>query len=61
MDDATAIDEAASVFISPRCRVENFFRMKDSAGDAGVGVVGRDSPCGRTMRQDSRNKQTDKR
>ena len=36
MDDATAIVEAAKVFTSPRCRVENFFRMKDSSGDVGV-------------------------
>lgn len=52
MDDATAIDEAASIFISLRCRVESFFWMKDSAGDVGVvvvGVVERDFPCERTM------------
>jgi len=35
MDDATAIDEAANVFTSPRCEVESF-RMKDSTGDVGV-------------------------
>jgi len=35
-----AIEEAASAFTSPRCRVESFFRMKDeSAGDVGVGAV----------------------
>jgi hypothetical protein len=61
MDDAIAIDEAANDFISPRCRVENFFRMKDSAGDVGVGVVERDTPCGKTIGQDSEDKQIDKR
>jgi len=44
MDDTRAIAEAAKVFTSPRCRVENFFRMKDSSGDVGVdtgvGVTG---------------------
>ena len=56
MDDATAIDEAASVLISPWCRVENFLRMKDSVGDVGVdvgvavvGVVELDFPRERTM------------
>ena len=51
MDDAIAIDETASAFTSPRCRVESFFRMKVSARDvevdAGVavaGVVERDFP-----------------
>jgi len=38
MDDATAIDEAASAFTSPRCRMESFFWMKDSTGDAGADV-----------------------
>jgi len=53
MDDATAIDEAASTFMSPRCRVESFFRMKDSVRyvgvDVGVAVIGvaeRDFPDG---------------
>jgi len=56
MDDATVNDEAASAFISPRCRVESLFWMKDSVGDVGVdvgvavGVVGvdveRDFPNG---------------
>ena len=53
MDDATAIDEAANVFRSPRCRVENFFRMKDSSEavgvDVGVGVLERDFPRERNM------------
>lgn len=40
MDDATVIDEAASAFTS-RCGVENLFRMKDSSGDVGVGVLER--------------------
>ena len=55
MDDARAIDEAASVLTSPRRRAENFFRMKDSAGDVGadVGVaVERDFSGGWTMGQD---------
>jgi len=38
MDDATAIDEAASALTSPQCRVESFLRMKDSAGDVGVDI-----------------------
>jgi len=53
MDDATAIDDAASAFTSPRCRVESFFRIKDSAEDVGAGVgdavlaaVKRDFPRG---------------
>jgi hypothetical protein len=37
MDDATAIDEAASALTSPRRRVETL-RMKDSAGNVGVGI-----------------------
>ena len=56
MDDATAIDETASVFTSPGCRVENFFRMKDSSGDvedgvgvAVAGVLGRDFPRERNI------------
>ena len=56
MDDATAIDEAASAFTSPGCRVESLFRMKDSVGDVEadvgfpvVGVVERDFPRGRTI------------
>ena len=36
IDDAMTIDEAASAFTS-RCGVENFFRMKESPGDVGVG------------------------
>lgn len=45
MDDAMTIDETASALMSPQCTVESFFRMKDSAGDVGVGggvVVGCD-------------------
>ena len=38
MDVATAIDEAASAFMSLRCRVESLFRMKDSVGDVGIDV-----------------------
>ena len=56
MDDATAIDETASVFTSPGYRAENCFRMKDSSGDAvdnvGVSVAGavaRDFPRKRNM------------
>ena len=30
------IDEATDVFISPRCKVESFFWMKDSTGNVGV-------------------------
>ena len=59
MDDAMAIDEAASVFTSPRCKVESFFRMKDLAGDVGVdvgvvvaGVVERDFSRKRSMEYD---------
>jgi len=46
MDDATAIDETASVFTSPRRRAGNFFWRKGSPGcvgvdiDVGVGVSG---------------------
>ena len=53
MDDATAIDEAASTLTSPRSRVESFFQMKDSDGDVALGVgvalvgaVKRDFPRG---------------
>jgi len=56
MDDATAIEEAARTFGSPRCRVESLFWMKDSVGDVGVdvgvaifGVVERDFPDGRAI------------
>jgi len=56
MDDATAIDEAASVFTSPRCKVESFFRMRDSTGDVGVNagvavadIVERDFSCEQFM------------
>ena len=38
MDDAMAIDEAASALMSPQCRVESLFRMKDSTVAVGVGV-----------------------
>ena len=50
IEDATATVDAARVLTSPRCRVENFFQMKDSSGDvgvdvgAGVGVLERDFP-----------------
>jgi len=52
MDDATAIDEAANAFTSPRRGVESLFQMRDSAGDVGidggvavVGVAERDFLC----------------
>jgi len=56
MDDATATDETASVFRSPRRRVEYFFWMNDSSGGGGVGVgigvagvLERDFPRKRSM------------
>lgn len=64
MDDATAIDEAASVLTSPRWREENLFRMKDSSGDVGVGVDGaleRNVPRERSMGWGKGGKQSDMR
>ena len=68
MDDATAIDETARVFMSLGRRVENFFRMKDSSEDvvddvgvAGGGVPERDFPRERNMGRSTEGQQTERR